>query len=924
MSSTDQSRDRKVRRTVNPATAAAEELLTHLAADPAAGLSPKEAARRLEVSSAAPLFRAQPRRFSLCLRQILREPALWLLLAVSVIALFFDRILLGAVCLLLAGGNAVLNACLLYRADRTEAAMLAHDAPLARVLRGRRILRVSAEGLVKGDILLLYPGDIIPADCRLLRTEDFSVSERELDAADPHRPAVYLKKDADAQPNTAVNLRLSPVNMVFAGGMAETGFAMALVVAVGSETHAGGLMGEIPTPHRHRTPALFKRYARVLSIYNLAMIALIVPLTAVGIFTLGERYAFLDIFLSALALASLALTEHMLARGYCLAAAPRRLAALDRDRDNTADVKSPAAHEALSRMTDLLLVGTAPLHDGACHPTALYVGDTVYRCDRPEADEAAKAAAEYLYLYRRGILSLPTPGQEVSGAVSAIPALCEWAEIDADALSVRVKELRPDRGGVTGLFPCAEGNRRITVRVAEQFSALDGCAGVFDGLRVLPLDSGLRNDLYRTWREAERQGSTPVCLITEEQGTATLRAVFTYAPHICRRTAGCIKNLERSGIRVAAFLRDESDGHPHTLTACGLTELGPISAPPPDGRPRIPASELMEGGCRAFVGCSREYIAACIASLKAEGRVVGVLASEREDLPLLSQGDLAFACTPSLYAAAESGIPRLSGNPPAEGQDGPDGTPDGEIACDRTRRCAHVLVRRSTSGGGGVLGVRRALLAADRYRDARERTLRFLLLSQTVRTVMTVFPLLLGLTLAAAPVLLLSGLLVDLLVMGAALGLPVGDSLLPRARGGESLSATLRTHRAELISAATASVIPWIVAGIAALLEADFGGDLLYFGMLCTLGLQLAVFASSGLPRRNRGVFFTGLVLGLIYVAGLAASLAAGLGLLWTILLPLTAPAAYLLIRAVLIRVLPAEKKGSTPKKTGNTAPKKG
>ena len=41
--STEPTRDRKVRRRINPATASPEELLAYLATDPAAGLSPKEA-----------------------------------------------------------------------------------------------------------------------------------------------------------------------------------------------------------------------------------------------------------------------------------------------------------------------------------------------------------------------------------------------------------------------------------------------------------------------------------------------------------------------------------------------------------------------------------------------------------------------------------------------------------------------------------------------------------------------------------------------------------------------------------------------------------------------------------------------------------------------------------------------------------------
>ena len=142
MSSTQQPRDRRVRRKINPATASVEELLTHLATDPAAGLSPKEAERRLNASAAKPLYATHARSFADCVKAVSREPALWLLLAVSLISLFFDRVTLGLVCLLLGLGNTALSAFFLYRASAVDAAMAAYDAPLCRVLRGRRICRV--------------------------------------------------------------------------------------------------------------------------------------------------------------------------------------------------------------------------------------------------------------------------------------------------------------------------------------------------------------------------------------------------------------------------------------------------------------------------------------------------------------------------------------------------------------------------------------------------------------------------------------------------------------------------------------------------------------------------------------------------------------------------------------------------------------
>ncbi len=920
MPSPEQDRTRRVRSPIDPATATADDLLAHLAADPTTGLSPKEAARRLENGEASPLFRKPARRYADCVKKTIREPALWLLLAVAVISLFFDRVALGLVCLLLSVGNTALCAYFLYRADRTDAAMqVAYDTPLCRVLRGGRILRMSAEGLVKGDIILLEEGDIVPADCRLLRTDGFTVTERELNASDTSRPPVRLQKDADILPGSAKDLRLSPVNMAFAGGMVNAGSALGVVVAVGSETHLGGLIGHIPSPHCGKTVTYFKDAAKVLSVYNLCLFCLIIPLTVIGIFTVGDAYEFLDIFLSTLALIAVTLTEHLLAKGCYLASAVRRAAALDRDRENAAEIKSSVTHEKLTAMTDLLLVGTAALHDGGCHPETLRVGERIYRCDRPEADGEARAVAEYLYLYRKGTAALPSAGMNREGRQRLLTAFCEWAEIDEAALEVKIKDIRTEDSrfgetGVSGVFPAAEGNCRVTVILTDRFDAVESCTYVYDGRKSRPADSDGRNALYRVYREAVRQGSTPLFLLVQTKQDLTLRAMLTYAPHTCRKTAGCVKNLESAGVRVTAFLRDVSDSHTRVLAACGLTEQTPADRPVPEGEDRTPAAQRISAGCRAFEGCSQDYILDCIADLKAQGRTVGVLSAEGEDIALLAEADIAFTCVPSLYAAAEAGY---GGMEPCNGElsaSVADGHCDGGIANDRSRRAAHVLVRRSSSVGGGMLGVLRALQAADGFKDALDRTLRFTLLSQTARTVMTVLPLCLGLAVAAAPTLLLSGLLLDLLVMAAALKLPLRSTPAPRRTLDAGITHPHITHRAELLSAAAGAALPWSVAGISALCGVDFGGDLLYFGLLGTFGLQLAVFLTDRLPRRDSTVFFTTLGLALAYVGGLGAALAAGLNLLWALVLPLSAPASYVILRAILTRILGQGRKGSTPK----------
>lgn len=899
------------RRRIDPSTATVEELLSHLAVDPSVGLSPKEAERRLEKSTAKPLFGTLPRSFGSCLGQTLREPALWLLLAVGIISLFFSRIPLGLVCVLLPVGNALLCAYLAYRTERTDAAMRAYDAPLCRVLRGGRVCRMGAEGLARGDILLLHKGDIVPADCRLLRAHSFMVAERELDATDSTRAPVRLEKDASFVPAAGGGYRVSPPNMAYAGGMVEEGFALAIVVAVGSQTHLGGLVGNVPSGRVGKIPTFFAQSRKYLSWYNLAMLFLVIPLTALGILTLKDDYELLDIFLSPMALAAVTLTEHLLIKGLYVTSATRRAAALDRDADSTAEIKTSADLEKLVTMTDLFLVGTAALHDGGCHPDTVFVGKTAYRCDRPDVDEFAHTAAEALYLYYHGVCIFPAAAPEDEGFLDCIPTLCEWAEVDMEALKVKAVEIREEADGVSCILPTAEGNRRVTLSMSRRMDDALSCDRLNVGDAFVAPDSAEAESMTRMWKDARKKGLRIMYLISTVDHVRTLLAAVAYAPAVSRKTAGFIKSFEQAGIRVAAFLPDVSSVHLRTLTACGLTETHPSLRPDKSGAPRPAAVESLESGCRAFEGCSQEFILTAIHDLQAKGRTVGVLSVDGDDLPILTAADVSFTCAPSCYASAEEGIVRPARGSFAPPANLPDGLPDSPIANDRVRRAADVVVRRSSETGGGIAGVRRALLAADAAKSALDRSFRFVFLSQALRLIMAVIPLCMSVSLAAAPALLLSGLGIDLAVILLSLGLPLRLEPAHRRSFDRGLKTPWHTWLPDLAALAAATVVPWIIVGIANLFTVDFGGDLAYFGLLCTAATQIAILRCHRLPAHNRAAFFGTLAVVLVFIFSVAVSLGAGLSFIWVILIPPIAPAVYVAVRAVIRLVLRLNGQGS-------------
>lgn len=873
----------KGRKKINPATSSVEELLAHLSVDPAVGLSQKEAGRRKEKSDAAPLFNTPRPRFSSLIKRLIGDPALWLLLAVGVISLFFDRVAIGLLCIALGGGNVLLSAWFLYFSTGTDASARAYDAPLARVRRGRRISRVVAENVVRGDIILLRKGDIVPADCRLLLTDRFTVTERLLDATDPTSPTVRLIKEAKAEAETDGDYRHSPVNMAFAGGMVEEGKATAVVVAVGSETHMGAFSGQIRPAHPSRNPSLFSKVSQYLSVYNVCMLCLIIPITAIGIVTLGDRYEFLDIFLAAVTLAAVTLSSHLLARGTFVSATIRQKAASGRK--NTAYVKTDYAMEKLSAVNDLLLVGTAALHDGECHPESLFVGDTVYNCEteRSEADSVFNTVVNLLCLYNRhaplGEQGESREGVPVAALTSALVAL---VEPDLETFCLRIQDIRRETDGVSGIFPTAEGNRRERITVTPDHNVAAACSLIHRGTHEAPMTDEDRATLYRNQREAVLTGYRVCYILVHAGGQSVLRGMLTYAPHTCRKTAGVIRSMETAGIRVTSFQREISEENTRILAECGLTNTHPAHRP--DGGERPPAIQLVKEGYRAFEGCDDAYVRAYVSALKAEGRTVAVLTADGRDLSLTLEADLVLTCAPEL-GAADTPV-------------GEDGLPDGACANDLLRRRADVVIQRTATTGGGIMGVRRALLAADHFKITLRRITGYLFVSQAARILTVLVPLIFGLSLTTAPTLLLSGVIMDFWVTVCYTGVPLPD--VPAAdRGSSVLPRPWSTHFAMLVGAAVAVTFSWLIVGIARIMSVDLGADVSYYSFLCLFGLQIAFFRSVPLPKRNSRIFLSTMGMAILYVAALGAALAVGLNAFWALILPLLSPAVYSILFAL-------------------------
>jgi len=144
--------------------------------------------------------------------------------------------------------NAVLGFVQEFRAEKALEALRKLSAPKATVLRDGRATQIDAVDVVPGDVIILNPGDRIPADARLAESHGVEVDESVLTGES--RP---VKKDA-----SCIVRQSAPVvehrNMLHAGTGVTRGRAIGLVVATGMETEMGRIAGMIEDVSDGDTP----------------------------------------------------------------------------------------------------------------------------------------------------------------------------------------------------------------------------------------------------------------------------------------------------------------------------------------------------------------------------------------------------------------------------------------------------------------------------------------------------------------------------------------------------------------------------------------------------------------------------------------------------------------------------------------------
>lgn len=121
-----------------------------------------------------------------------------------------------------------------YRAEQTIQSLYALSTPKCNVIRDGHSDTVKAETLVKGDLVSLATGDVVPADLRLVQGINLSTDEAHLTGE-----SVAISKKPDAVFDDADMPVGDRINLVFSGSSVTRGRATGIVVSTGMETEVG-------------------------------------------------------------------------------------------------------------------------------------------------------------------------------------------------------------------------------------------------------------------------------------------------------------------------------------------------------------------------------------------------------------------------------------------------------------------------------------------------------------------------------------------------------------------------------------------------------------------------------------------------------------------------------------------------------------
>ena len=197
------------------------------------GLTTAEAERRLAQSGENTVFQKKKIGPLLIFLSKLQNPLFILMIAVSVVSFALGAMSSAVIVILMVILSATLDFLNTYKSQQNVEKLVSKVATKVTVVRDGKKKEVDSKAIVTGDVVFLSAGDVVPADCRVLSSDDFFVNQSSLTGE-----SIPSEKVA-TDDSVGGKLTAESLNVVFMGTSVISGFADVEVLHTGSDTEFG-------------------------------------------------------------------------------------------------------------------------------------------------------------------------------------------------------------------------------------------------------------------------------------------------------------------------------------------------------------------------------------------------------------------------------------------------------------------------------------------------------------------------------------------------------------------------------------------------------------------------------------------------------------------------------------------------------------
>jgi P-type Mg2+ transporter len=603
------------------------ELLERLEATPA-GLSSDEAKRRLRLYGSNSL--AEESRFVplISLLRLFANPLVLILLVASAISLVLGDPLGGVIIIAIVLLSVLLNFFMEFQARHAVEEIRKQVATTAAVTRDGREQELPVAELVRGDIVRLNAGDLVPADARLLDAKDLHVRESALTGE-----SLPVEKAAGDLPAGKHSVG-DAANSVFLGTAVQTGIGTAVIVRTGKDT----ALGEIAQRLAARPPETeFGRGIRHFGLMITRVILLLVLFVLLVNIVLHRPL--LESFLFSVALA-VGMTPEMMPMilTVTLARGARRMS------KKKVLVKLLAAIEDFGSVEILCSDKTGTLTEGEI------VLDR--HVDVQGKDDENVLRLIYLNSYFEAGIKSPLDAAVLK---HEHPSIAEWEKVDEIPFDFSRKRLS---------VVARQGEEYLLITKGEAESVFDICQTVLIDGAPQPFDESRRAqaedtfhklsaDGYRTLGVAIlKVGKADVYTLTAEHDM-TLAGFAAFLDPPKEGILSVIKALKQNGVSMVIMTGDNQYVTQKVAHDVGLATDRIVTADQVDTMDDAALAYQAENGA-IFARVSPEQKNRVILALKARGHVVGYLGDGINDAPSLHTADVGISVVNGVEVAKDA------------------------------------------------------------------------------------------------------------------------------------------------------------------------------------------------------------------------------------------------------------------------------